>query len=425
MSSNEYYRPTKWDIEQLTFEKDGSRYSGPAIVLWNPEDGATVHACVRRTERTGHDRSGVRTIKMGPWVSPYTTFHGRLKFSTERVILFQAVPHFAPFDDLDGSPFWLTLTPLRIVFCGPITKSIQRTNCRGEGLIVNQSRLLLPTWVETKSIAEGQVVDHRHHRMYHRNLDGDFIDIREERKGEWAVVWSPPISNTRSDLYRFGVAIMDAITLETSEPTVTLLSSLLCGRRHRVEYRKRPRITATIAEGLLPDSGFFKEERFLGVLQFLNARTHEAFVAHRLINSTIEAFQLPRGYAQDLSLATAFEASLRTLEYNTGRHWGPQNPMGRFCKKYQLGRPWRDAIDKGIDAWERLRHRNAHPDWLSTEAGAESHDAAAQAMDDRNYLMRLYGYMVLAMAAVPMGDPQFPKPVDRPWRREVTTLASQ
>jgi hypothetical protein len=49
-------------------------------------------------------------------------------------------------------------------------------------------------------------------------------------------------------------------------------------------------------------------------------------------------------------------------------------------------------------AWRRLRHRNAHPDWLH---GDGNDSIRRQAVEDLMTLTRFYGIMIFAMARVP------------------------
>lgn len=58
-----------------------------------------------------------------------------------------------------------------------------------------------------------------------------------------------------------------------------------------------------------------------------------------------------------------------------------------------------------------MRHRNAHPDWLSTIGGACSREEIEKATNDAIFLSRFYGYMIMALANFRVSQPLFPKPL--------------
>ena len=109
-------------------------------------------------------------------------------------------------------------------------------------------------------------------------------------------------------------------------------------------------------------------------------------------------------------MSTILEAALRTLfghpfvsgdrTFNIGRR------LTEFRKKY-LDDEWTAACKSALGARSRLRHRNAHPDWLSSADGSESPARYTQALDDIIFLCHFYGYMVLAVAGIQV-KPRFP-----------------
>jgi hypothetical protein len=56
----------------------------------------------------------------------------------------------------------------------------------------------------------------------------------------------------------------------------------------------------------------------------------------------------------------------------------------------------------------RLRHRNAHPDWLTTPNGVLSKEELKESTKDLIFLSRFYGYMILALAGFKEVEPLFP-----------------
>jgi len=54
-------------------------------------------------------------------------------------------------------------------------------------------------------------------------------------------------------------------------------------------------------------------------------------------------------------------------------------------------------------AWKRLRHRNAHPDWMDSIDRTD--DGNRQAIEDMMLLAQFYGSMMLALAGAPSLQP--------------------
>lgn len=81
--------------------------------------------------------------------------------------------------------------------------------------------------------------------------------------------------------------------------------------------------------------------------------------------------------------------------------------MVRFREKYFSKRS-ETACELALKTHVDLRHRNAHPDWLTAPNGVLSKDELKQSTRDLVFMSRFYGYMILAMAGFKEMEPLFP-----------------
>jgi uncharacterized membrane protein len=116
---------------------------------------------------------------------------------------------------------------------------------------------------------------------------------------------------------------------------------------------------------------------------------------------------------KELLLATILEAIFRTINqrpFKVGDYYPAkkrQADMLKFRIEF-LSDKWIDSCSKALELHEKLRHRNAHPDWLTSDDGALSKTRLQESYADMIYLSRFYGYMILAMAGFKDLEPWFP-----------------
>ena len=79
-----------------------------------------------------------------------------------------------------------------------------------------------------------------------------------------------------------------------------------------------------------------------------------------------------------------------------------------------ISEAWENPCKEVLTAYRQLRHRNAHPDWLTTSDGGESEPAMEKSLDAMIRLAWFYGYMILALAKFEDLRPEFPGP-HRDW----------
>lgn len=157
------------------------------------------------------------------------------------------------------------------------------------------------------------------------------------------------------------------------------------------------------------------KQQFIALTRFFLRGGNESEIARRMCQQMAEAARQQTRAAQELLCANVLDAALRTLvagkpyNHDDGATKIPAN-MDSFRQKYLSAEVWKQPCKRALDAYNNLRHRNAHPDWLSISAGAVTDDAVTQSLDALIRLARFYGYMVLAMADFRDLEPEFPAP---------------
>jgi hypothetical protein len=163
---------------------------------------------------------------------------------------------------------------------------------------------------------------------------------------------------------------------------------------------------------------------------YLSEKSEGEFIIRKMFWQIVDAANQNSDGGQALLLSTVLEASLRTL-YNLpfipGRHsredpFNPSKILEQFQSEYLSGKhdtKWKNKIEEVIEAYKRLRHRYAHPDWVRAQGGMLSDSEIGQSINDMILLSRFYGYMILAVTGIKDLEPKFPVPFSN-WRPIMT-----
>ena len=143
----------------------------------------------------------------------------------------------------------------------------------------------------------------------------------------------------------------------------------------------------------------------------------ESFVSKLIISQLIEAENQQSYAAQELLTATILEAALRTLygvpflEGEKSKFDVDYHLKNQFIPQYADGKTWRDTRKAVIKAFKRMRHRNAHPDWLIKDDSIYSDDRISDTYLDLRIMIKFYQQMILLMAGVEDVEPKLPKKI--------------
>lgn len=226
---------------------------------------------------------------------------------------------------------------------------------------------------------------------------------------------------SRSDAWRFGEAARRALSILSAQTVWILKQDLSRGNQNIGEYR-RPSETRKLSYYFHPllgkDIGVvehwqFNKEAFLRLTEmFLRGGLH-ADTCWRIFLQMADASQQKTTQGQELLLATILEAvfrSLNNLPFKAGGHYGENDRKTHMegFKSQFLSDKWGNACTKALELHKELRHRNAHPDWLTSGYGGQSKSELQRSCSNQVFMSRFYGYMILAMAGFKDLEPRFP-----------------
>ena len=166
----------------------------------------------------------------------------------------------------------------------------------------------------------------------------------------------------------------------------------------------------------------FDKNAFVKMTEFLARNPERGKICRKIFYQIADASRQRTWQGRELLLSTILEAALRTLygqPFQPGVYsWPVEEYLEKFRQDF-LTVKWQDACRRVLEVQKRLRHRNAHPDWLSDEGGSESKAEMEQSVDDMVFLSSFYGYMIMAIAGFKDVEPSFPKP-HKEWRPSLT-----
>ena len=196
--------------------------------------------------------------------------------------------------------------------------------------------------------------------------------------------------------------------------TVVLLQRELYRGTQILQEVNKPRDVHSLNLFHLFDDDSLDKNVFIKLSEYLARDDPNARVCRAIFEQLADASRQRSLQGNEYLISTVVDAALRTMDrepfrVNDYSSWDPDTSIKRFRQNY-LSDKWISACEKVMQARKRLRHRNAHPDWLYTERGALSDEQLAISLDDRILISRFCGYMILALAGFNDLEPVFPRP---------------
>jgi hypothetical protein len=157
----------------------------------------------------------------------------------------------------------------------------------------------------------------------------------------------------------------------------------------------------------------FNKVAFLKLTEFFLRGGLHAETCWKVFCQMADASRQKTAQGQELLLATILEAIFRTI-YNRPFKAGDYYPekmrkadMEQFRTDF-FSVKWIKYCDKALELHRELRHRNAHPDWLTSVDGGLSKSELKKSYESLIFMSRFYGYMILGMAGIKDLEPRFP-----------------
>jgi len=408
---HDFFMEQEFVLDNICFEYLGGMYKGKGVLTWNPDKGFHLESFVTR---------------YGPPL-PSESFGGpklirKIDFKTIRMkskkdkswIIAPNVPLFGRLDlRLEGR---LSTNINSVIFSRP--SEILSKKYTGRGLYYGiPKNILFPDTVEKKVTlgdwslkekAKNGIIfnESKYGRLIGRRIKDEYLELN----------WELDITHwKRSHSWIWPQAAADALSILLGNSAQLICREVNRGARVYVEMKHRKSIVSLGILSLFEANYPFNKIRFIRLIDFLIKNSTEAIVCRHIINQMFEAASQKSWQATELLLTSILEATLRTLQgkpfklnkkKGTGIHI--KQSLDKFCKKYKADK-LEPFSEKANNVFRRMRHRNAHPDWLYFEVDPTSDKWKSQSFKDMMFLSRFYGYMILYLSGQRDFTPKFSK----------------
>ncbi len=407
----DYSAPTGYRLNQVVVYNGQSQFYGRGFMNWDARDGFTLKAFM---ERSGPPLPEVRQYKGFFLHGPDDVQYVRVRLDRSGWAIIPSWPLSDNFDLIEEGHLELRTD---CALFGRRWPRDQLLKWYGHALFQKRGHVGLPDVIKSEArVAERQINRHIGGRAL-SHQDGDLEITCWEQDSEFlSLQWSLDKSRwSRAESWRFAQAVELAFSILFGQ-NVRMVERHL--DRDGCEYCERRRMGDVDELGLFSPVGVqtrYKRETIVSLIRFLAGNSREAQICQRIFAQLAEAGRQETRQGQDLLCATILEAVLRTLDscpFIPGkRHpkYSVKDGLKRFQNRH-LTAKWDSACDRVLQAFDRVRHRNAHPDWLVGVSGQNAPSASSQEIDDVLLLSRFYGYVILALAGFKPLESQFPPP---------------
>lgn len=392
-----YYQSMDLTFQKVRLNIRGKEYSGLGFMKWEAEKGFQIEILLDekyRSTRTGTgklanfsrmiDQSLIRMqLKSGARAFARISIHSewqllldnRLTVSVNKVISYEKLPKNAP------------VTP---------------DSWRGSALLYTSSKLFLPDKVNSETRINDRLVNQNHSigGLDYKDDDIQFVGRMLDDK-HLELHWT--LSRAKFDRRSAGKwaegAQLALSILVFQDIRILKHESIFGTQEKAVLIRKtEPERLALYGGGIWRVS----HDEIVNLTRFLASDSPHVSVCHHIFEQMVEADRQQTWAATELLLSTILEAALRTIygyPYIAGGNvnFPRKDCMERFCADYWTS-DWEEPSRKALDIFKKMRHRNAHPDWLTVSEGTEIDERHAESVDDMKFLCWFYRYMILGMA---------------------------
>ena len=387
-------------LRDVHFDYQGGRYHGRGVISWDPEDGFYIEAPVERIgpriQSIGLGRGGVvteedlRSIRMREinsrgWIlAPQVIMRDRfdvllqqrLSIPISRIIISEPLVISNSSQDIWSGSVLLKATE-SVTLSDTVSQEI-RINDQPLGQSWSSSGISYESEQGQRVI--GRIVEHEYLELNY-NLPHD--------------AW------LKGEAWRWAEAARESLSLCLGQSVALLKRIFYRNSRIYTDIRNQRVIQDLRSFAPFDNEQRFETELFINLTNFFARNRRDAEVCRRIFNQIAEAARQRTWQGRALLLSTILEAALRTLEghpFQSGdRSFSPRAALNRFRDRY-LSSNWSDTCENAYQIYTRLRHRNAHPDWLYEETGALSDEQRLETYNDMLFLSRFYGQMILAIS---------------------------
>ncbi len=418
----EYFTPCQYSIHKLWFYSQSIRYEGSGFMEWKSESGFRLIAKIEASHLPLNEVSL-------PLLAVPKMYNIRMLLSDGRKAYAPSVDSITEVDITKGI---VSITVQRVLFWDVVNDLDATDAWSGRALIETPTKLILPDVLNTEGHLGSHHISASIRALEHSDANQSVLgQSLGERYIELTWRLEPHVW-TRAMSGRYAEAFQDALSLVAGE--VMQLRYQRMRRRNRIIKEMRANYPTGHINFTLKcfSERLLDKQKILRLTRFLAVKSKERDICVNILHQTFAASEQYTSQATELLSATILEAILRSLyeqpfsenENNRTSTFSLEGRLKHFRDQYlsgsvAQGRAWKAVTKKIIDAQRRLRDRNAHPDWLTSQGGSYSEEKMVKATDDLILISRFYGYMILALAGFEDLEPVFPVSL-KDWKPVVT-----
>lgn len=405
---HDYFKTKKIIADHLYFYFKGFRYSGKGIIKWIPKSGFEIEVMFTQS------RVRSNSIEFRSFKIPEDSDYASIRAWTDSFgwILIPDI-NFSRLE-IEIISSHVSIKFHRIIICENDNYPRKSENWQGTSLYRVKSKSRFQDAVEVSTSIKGELLRLEGKNGFFYEEDGIKLIGYFLEDEYFQISWKLPKARySKQKAWDWSLGFQDALRIWLGE-TCQLLS-----REIRREGKKITEIRDEYEISSLGLLSFFgnapiQNKLILHLADFFCEPKKERIVCYAIFEQILEASKQKLQDSQELLVATTLEAIIRTLyEYpvsrkDSSRGLVEQTLKGKFKAEY-FSNDWRKPCQDAIDAFNRLRTRNAHPDWLSDLGNLKSTEEKAQALDDLIFLCHFYGYMILALSGLRVLTPTFPE----------------
>jgi len=403
-----YLRQPDRVLNSIRFDYQGGRYNGRGVMTWHPDKGFHIEAPVERVgplpRRIGIGAGGIvrendlhsfrmRERNASGWIlAPEVIMRDRLDLIIQERLSVH-VPRI-----IISTP----VSPRRVdgnTWQGRVLLRLSHNNILPDR-VIRQERIndqeLGYSW-ESSGI---QFESEAGQRVLGRIVEREYLELSYTLPRE---SWS------HAEAWHWAEAVCYALCICLGQTVALLQRELSWGNKLYKDIRSQRPIQDIRPFAPLGNEPIIERSRFIELSNFLARQGRGAEVCKRIFFQIAEAAGQETWQGTALLLTTILEAALRTLEGHpfqlNDRSFRLRVALENFRERY-LSLSWVNTFERAYETYRRLRHRNAHPDWLYEQTGALSDNQREETFNDMVFLSRFYGYMMLAL----VGNRDLPPP---------------
>jgi hypothetical protein len=413
----DHIRPAQYVLDRVRFTHEAKEFTGRGLLTWDPEKGIHIEAFLEQTLPKG--------ILMPPFplVRLNDTTDARCIRLAGREFGHAVVPNVFPLDLSENlHEGRVSIRPQRIIFFQHVpaigTGAREHEHWSGSAVILTKKDPEFPDILKTETTLNGQTI-HSESRGGLSLDEQNGFSVWGWKTGadSFTLSWALPKStSSRTVAWQWAEAARRALSILFAQTAWIVRVFASRGTTEITELRPRKTVQA-LSHFLQPITDFgppgqrkFNKTAFIQLTRYFANRDQQAEVCWSIFRRLAEASRQETWQSRELLVATTLDAALRTLDnhpFKSGDDsWKILQSFERFCQTY-FGTGWEDACKRALEVRKRLRHRNAHPEWITYPEGSLSKPEWCQSIEDLTFLSRFYGYMILALAGFKTLQPKF------------------